>query len=294
MATPSVSIVVPTFNEGRNVVDTIDCVLRNSPAGVVDLTVVDDGSSDESLGRLRTWAGEGRLTLLEADRLGPARCRNLGARSTRGDLIVFLDAHCFTPKGWLAPLVEVMHGSPEIGVAGPVIAHTGDFRLRGYGGTWHDENLDMHWLPPVSRVTQVPFQPAGCQIVRREVFERLGGYDDGLKCWGKEDVEFCVRAWLFGYRVCVQPASTVYHLFRKQFPYEIDHVQFLYNKLRLIFSHFDRPRLDRVLAGPLRDPGLAQALARIYTDGTRERRESLQAERKHSMDWFCDRFGLLA
>lgn len=293
MSGPPVSVVIPTRNEGSNVVDTVAGVLRNT-ASPMEVVVVDDGSEDGSPELLRRLAGnDARFRLVEAGGLGPARSRNRGAREARGRYLVFLDAHCFTPAGWLEPVLELLESSPEVGVAGPAIADTDNVRLRGCGGTWRDERLDMSWLTGAEAATEVPFQPAGCQVVRREVFEEVGGYDEGLRRWGSEDMEFCLRVWLFGHSIQVVPRATVYHHFRTAAPYPMEMEQVVYNKLRMGFLHFDGALLGQVLERLLRYPHVPAALVRLFSDGTLEEARRLRERRIRDMDWFCRRFGML-
>ena len=291
---PLVTAVVPTRDEGRNVVDTVERLLRNSP-DFMDVVVVDDGSTDGTVAVLETLARrEPRLTLIAAGELGPARSRNRGAREAKGAFLAFLDAHCFTPEGWLQPILETLEAHPEAGVVGPAIGDTNNVGLRGLGGTWHDVSLDMHWIPDGGPGGEVPFQPAGCQVVRRDVFSEVGGYDEGLARWGSEDVEFCLRVWLSGWAIRVEPRSTVYHYFRTAPPYAVDLPQIVYNKLRMCFLHFDPPTLQRVVGPQLSHPHASEALARIFTDGTLDEARRLRGRRRRDMAWFCRRFGLLA
>jgi GT2 family glycosyltransferase len=290
---PLVSVVIPTRDEGANVLDTVDAARRNSGARA-EIVVVDDGSTDPSAAALAALAAEGRIRLIRVSRLGPARARNRGARAARGRFIAFLDAHCYVPPGWIEPLLEEFARRPEAGIVGPCITHTGDLSLCGYGGTWPDASLDMRWLPrPGEAGVAVPFQPAGCQMVRREVFEALGGYDPGLRRWGSEDVEFCLRAWLHGWENRVRADVTVAHVFRRAAPYAMDVLQAVYNKLRLIRLHFDGPRAARLLA--LHGAGRAgrAARARLERDDAPARARALRASRRRDTDWFCARFGLL-
>jgi hypothetical protein len=131
-------------------------------------------------------------------------------------------------------------------------------------------------------------------VVRHEVFEAVGGYDEGLTRWGSEDVEFSLRVWLLGWTVRVDPRATVYHHFRTRPPYTVDVPEIVYNKLRMCFLHFDGERLARVLRPQLALPHVETALARLFSDRTRDDASALRARRVRDMDWFCERFSLLA
>jgi GT2 family glycosyltransferase len=147
-------------------------------------------------------------------------------------------------------------------------------------------------MPCGAAVAPVPFHIGACQAVRADVFHALGGYERGMTRWGSEDIELCLRMWLFGYQVYAQPASLVYHLFRTSRPYDVDTSQILYNRLRLALLHFAGDQLVRVLQALLGYSGVAQSLVQALTDDTMARRHELFAGRQHDMTWFCNRFGM--
>lgn len=289
---PLATIVIPTHNEGDDVLATVDCILRNSPANL-QLIVVDDGSTDHSTAQLQTLAQQNHIELVRGEKLGAIGARNLGASIASADIIGFVDAHCYTPKGWLEPLLETFDRHPDIAALSPVISCTKNLHAKGYGATWIDDELAMHWLPFTERLSDVPFIGGAGTFVRKNVFNSLNGFDEGIVQWGYEDVELSIRLWLFGHRVAVVPQSIIYHKFRTHFRYDLDFSDVLYNKLRLIFLHFDGHRLRRLLRHQLQYPSAEQGLARLYHDGSEARRDALLSGRVQSMDNFCDRFGLV-
>lgn len=290
----SVSIIIPTHNEGNEVIDTIECILRDTQSIDREIIVVDDGSDDHSVSILKRWSDVGLIQLIQDKGLGVAGARNKGASIAKGRYLGFVDGHCYLPPGWLDPLVKVMEHQSDIAALSPAIAGTRQIHSLGYGGTWNDDSLNMHWLPYKSQVQEVPFLCGACQLVRREAFEKLGGYDKACLGWGSEDLEICIRFWLFGYRVVTVSSSTIYHKFRKTFPYAVDTAQILYNKMRMIFLHFEDARLRRLMQFQLNYPGAENVIARIYGDDSIDDREKLHSTRHRNMDWFCDRFQLVS
>lgn len=294
MSKPSVSIVIPTHNEGKDVLATIDCILRNSQIEHLQLIVVDDGSTDHSTASLLVLAEQGLIELVRGSGLGAIGARNRGSELAQADIIGFVDAHCYTPKGWLKPLLDEFERSPLVAALSPVIGSLNNFQAKGYGATWINDELAMHWLPQTDHVTEVPFIGGAATFVRKAIFQRLSGFDDGIVQWGFEDMELSIRLWLFGYPIVVVPDSTIYHKFRTRFPYNIDYSEVCYNKLRMIFLHFEGKRLSRLLKHHLRYPCAEKGLKRLYQDGSEERRDYLLANRVQNMDSFCDRFRLVS
>ncbi len=288
----SVSVIIPACNEGDNLVDTAGCVLKNSGfAGRLEVLVVDDGSTDGGPERALAQHGNGRLRVVAGGGLGVAGARNRGAEAAGGDVLVFLDAHCYVPPGWLEPLVAACLGA-GVGLAGPAFTDIGHPGMRACGITWGDATLDNVWLPCAPEREPMPFHIGACQAVRADAFRAVGGYDGGMGRWGSEDIELCLRMWLLGYEVVGEPRSLVYHLFRRSHPYDVDAGQVVFNKLRMVVAHFDEARLTRVLQRMRGYWGLESGLARVLAGDTIERRRELLARRVRDLDWLCRRFGI--
>ncbi len=203
MILPSVSIIIPTHNEGHDVLDTVDCILRNSGTSMLQLIVVDDGSTDHSADALKRLAIAGKIELFVGNKLGAIGARNKGAEMAKGEIVAFIDAHCYTPANWLAPLLKVFVEQPHISALSPVISCTKNLQAKGYGATWIDDELAMHWLGPTTQITDVPFIGGAATFVRKAIFDKLHGFDEGIVQWGYEDIELSIRLWLFGYPIVV-------------------------------------------------------------------------------------------
>jgi len=296
LAAPAVSVVVPALDEGANLVDTVTLALAHAGRDDVECVVVADGSerldAAGSLAALRErFAGDGRVKLLETPRQGVGRARNAGARHARGELLVFLDAHCWVPEGWLEELIAPL-GDQRAGLVGPAfgsLRHGGE--LRGHGVTWRDPSLEIHWLAArAAEPYPVPFAIGACQAMRRADFERLGGYDAGMTEWGSEDLEMCLRVWSFGLDVLVQPRAAVYHLFRDRHPYPVDGAGILHNRLRTALLHLRPERVTRVLDHHRHFPDFAAGVVRLLESDVMERRRELAELRRRDDDWLFDTF----
>jgi len=109
--------------------------------------------------------------------------------------------------------------------------------------------------------------------------------------WGSEDEELCLRYWLMGYDVLVQPQTVIYHLFRERHPYEVQAHKIIYNRLRLAMLHLSNERIDRVLNYHRSMPGYDEAMGWLQRSDVMSRRSQLQELRCRDDDWFCTRFG---
>jgi glycosyltransferase involved in cell wall biosynthesis len=87
---PLVSCVIPVYNGGRWLAETLDSVLAQTYRNC-EILVVDDGSTDDSAEVASRFAGSGDGLVRKANG-GTASARNLGVARSRGELIAFLDA----------------------------------------------------------------------------------------------------------------------------------------------------------------------------------------------------------
>jgi len=288
-----VSIVIPALNEGENLVDTVRCVLKNTGCPDFEIVVVDDGSTDGSGDRLSHVIGnDRRVGMVRAEGVGAANARNLGATCASGKILIFLDAHCYTPPNWIDGLIQPL-ADTRVGMVGSAVAtmrQGGD--VRGLGMTWRDASLGVEWLGQRKNTPYpVPLLGAACLAVRKADLEKLGYYDAGMTRWGSEDQELSLRYWLMGYEVLVQPQTVIYHLFRESHPYEVQVQEIIYNCLRLAMLHLSNERVDRVLAYYSNMAGFDEIMGWLQRSDVMRRRNQLQELRSRDDDWFCRRFG---
>jgi glycosyltransferase involved in cell wall biosynthesis len=154
-----------------------------------------------------------------ADR-NPAIRRNRAAGEARGRFFAFLDDDAAAEAGWAAAGVRALDdsaivGGPDLGPEGaPYAERLSDLLLAtpfiGSGVPAHERN-------PRGGPVGSPHDVALCNLfVRREAFERLGGFDESLGYIG-EDTDFVARALGSGMRVVLDPAVRVRHR-RRAFP----------------------------------------------------------------------------
>lgn len=199
--------------------DTRTAVLRciqslEAESSVERRIVVDNGSTDGTATALAERFSAVEVLRNERNE-GYARACNRGAAAGTAPLVLFLNSDIVAQTGAADRLVAFLAGSPgHVAVAGRLVG-TADgrpqagFAIRGYptliGQAAQLAGLERLWpANPLSRrQLQLDFdfertqdlnaQPAGaCLLVRRETFERVGGFDDGFDFWF-EDVDLLAR-----------------------------------------------------------------------------------------------------
>ena len=287
---PEVSVVMITRNEGDWLRQSVAAVTATLPRGA-EVVVVDDGSTDGSAEPLADWSPAVRV-LRAPRRLGVAAARNLGARASRADLLVFSDADVIPEDGWLDSLRDAA-ARPGAGAVGPAVATIAGDGGVGHGMTFTDAALNLRWLWSSDPEPHPVPLLCGCfMAVPRGVFERVGGFDEGFGLYGFEDVELCVRLWRLGYECLVTGRARIGHRFRARPFDDAARRECVHQLLRFGAVHLgeaDLAALARTLH-PL--DGYREGVSRVLCGDAGERRRRLDAEAPVGHRWFFERFGL--
>lgn len=116
-AAPAVSVVIPAYNAGRWLAETIGSVLGQS-LGDFELIVVDDASTDDTAA-VAAGIGDPRLRLIRQPRnMGVSAARNAGIEAAQGEFIAFLDADDIALPQRLEKQVAFLRAHPEVAILG--------------------------------------------------------------------------------------------------------------------------------------------------------------------------------
>ncbi|MGF7185256.1 glycosyltransferase involved in cell wall biosynthesis [Desulfitispora alkaliphila] len=294
MEKTTVSIVIPCKNESPHLEKMLISLAEVYQDRDLEVIVVDDASTDDSCHFLN---GDGRdrfpweVNLLKSPGIGPSRARNKGAWSAKGSILIFCDGHLlFSHKDWISKLVNSLKENSAAAVV-PGIGAVGAEEVVGYGVTL-DKDLSFTWLPQPKEITEVPVAPGGCVAVDREIFKKIGGFEDNFLSWGFEDIEFSIRLWLLGYRILVTPDTRVEHVFRTKHPYKVKYEDIDYNLLWMAICHFNRRRLLQVVNKVAKRGTLSNNLFELDKANVWGKREELLKKRKRTDDWYFDKFNI--
>lgn len=199
----STSIIVPLFNQWSLTKACVDSVLDT--ADDAELVLVDNGSTDDT-----RHEAEADVVVRFATNRGFAAGCNAGARVASGDRLVFLNNDTVCHPGWLEPLVTKLER--PVGVTGARLVYPdGSLQHAGVGLRKQRGILEAYNILDEQPGGVVDAVTGACLAVRRDLFEALGGFDEGYYN-GYEDVDFCLRVRMAGWSVEYVPASTVTHL----------------------------------------------------------------------------------
>lgn len=215
----SVHVVVLNWNGKEDTARCLESLARlEKPADLEIVTwVVDNGSEDGSLSDLTPRFPWARFLPLEKNlRYAGGNNRGLEAALARGaDFVLFLNNDTEASPSLVAELVREADRAPKAGLFGPCIV---DGRGRVWfaggavslwlGGTWHE---GMGGAPePGGRARDVGYLTGCCLLGRRQVLEKLAGFDEGYYLYA-EDTDLCLRAQAQGWTCRFVPAAHLVH-----------------------------------------------------------------------------------
>jgi GT2 family glycosyltransferase len=211
------SIIIPVFNQEFLTKQCLDALL--GPArdrSAAEIIVVDDGSGAEMGRLLATYGGAVRVVRHERNRGFAASC-NDGAASARGRFLVFLNNDTIPLSGWLDTLSAYADARPDAAAVGSKLLFP-DRSIQHCGLVICADRMPRHLYvgfpadhPAVNRSRPFQAVTGACLLVRRTVFEELGGFDTTYVN-GFEDVDLCLRVRARGQQVHYCYESELFHL----------------------------------------------------------------------------------
>lgn len=219
----TVAVVILNWNGKKFLEQFLPGVLActGSDARVI---VADNASTDDSVAWLRKYFPEVKLIQNRVNG-GFATGYNEALRQVEADYYVLLNSDIEVTPGWLRPVIELMEADKRIGACQPKIRswhNRAKFEYAGAAGGFidkygypfcrgrvffsleedkgqYDDNVEIFWAT------------GACMFVRAGLYHQLGGLDDDFFAH-MEEIDFCWRLKLAGYKVMACGASEVYHV----------------------------------------------------------------------------------
>jgi O-antigen biosynthesis protein len=234
---PLVSVVIPAWNEQVVTAECLMSLFRSSDECVLQIIVVDNGSQDGLYGQLKDHPDLEIIPLPENIGFGPAS--NLGASKATGEYVLFLNNDAQIAPGALTALVAALEDDSEAAVAGPKLLSF-DGRLQEAGALVRADGVgcligfgDDPNAPRYSYRRRVEHLSGAALLVRRDVLEALGGFDDEFAPAYCEDADLSLRLRRAGHSLVYEPnALAAHHLSKSTVKRDDDGRQL--DKLRLV------------------------------------------------------------
>jgi N-acetylglucosaminyl-diphospho-decaprenol L-rhamnosyltransferase len=262
----------------------------------LEVIVVDNGSRDGSPGMVRSEFPGVRLLANQENR-GFAAANNQGLALSQGHWLMLLNPDAEVVGAALSTMVEYMESHPHVGALGPQLRYpdgslqSSRRRFPTFATALVESTVVQEWWTdnallrryymadmPDDAIQPVDWMVGACMLVRREVYQQVGGLDDGFFMYS-EEMDWYRRIRSAGWDVVYLPTATVVHHEGKSSEQVVParHIYFQSSKVRYFRKHH-----GRLQSGVLRWFLLATYVYQLLREGAKwlvGHKRSLRAER---------------
>lgn len=206
---PTVSMLVPCFNEEKTLAGTIDSLLAlEYPADKLDIVVIDDGSKDGTAAIGREYAARfpGKVSFLQKENGGKYTALNLGIKQSRGEIIGCLDADSFAAPDALVEAVKKFESDPSVMAITPAMKV---FQPRKILELMQnvEYTFGIFYKKMFDNLAAIDVLPGPFSMYKREVFAKIGMFKHAHNT---EDMEIAFRMHAHKLRIANAHTALVY------------------------------------------------------------------------------------
>jgi len=194
------SVVIPVYNEEDVIMDCLFSLDKQTHPSF-EVIIIDDGSTDNTRKLVKEYrSGKYKLVIIKQNHKGPGAGRNLGAKKTTGEILVFVDADMTFDKDFLKKLVKPIDLGKE----------RGTFSKEEYVSNWNNVwarcwNINEGWVNKRRHPANYPDKQEVFRAILKSEFDKVGGFEPG----GYTD-DYSLYEKL-GYKAVVAKEARFYH-----------------------------------------------------------------------------------
>ena len=210
-----VSVIVPFYNAQDTLGRCLESLSLLIP-GKWELVLVDNNSRDASRKIAERFIAAQKdklhVTLIGEKKAGASAARNCGARGAQGTFLAFTDADCVVDPRWLEDILPHFAGHGIGAVAGNIRGYTATGCVDAFHNLFTLQGRTDDQESGFFALTAGGF-PSANLVVRRKVFEQVGGFDEAIPVYG-EDYDLCARVYAAGHVIKAISRGEVRHIHR--------------------------------------------------------------------------------
>ncbi len=214
-STVKLSVIIPNWN-GKRLLKISLPSLRNQTFRDFEVIVVDNGSTDGSPEYVKKNFPDAKIIELNSNS-GFAHAVNLGIKICVGENIVLINNDTKVNKRCLEFLIKAVMAKKEVGMVAAKMLNFYKPNLMDSAGDWidsvgHAGNIGQGEESGKFNNSGYCFlvTGGGC-LIKREVFEKIGFFDENYFAY-MEDVDFCLRAQMQGFKAWYESKAVIYHM----------------------------------------------------------------------------------
>lgn len=225
-----VSIIIVTYNSENYIEKLLKSIFDFNSDSDFEIIIIDNNSKDDSVEKLKKIQQNTRVQskdtpkvsvriIENSENFGFSKGINIGAGEAMGEYLLIINPDTEWKSGSVGDFGSVFENDTSVGAIGGKIL-TKDGNAEKSAGRFLktsevffttlglDETLGVRYSPNTRQ--EVDFVSGGFVAVRRDLFERLGGFDENLFIY-VEDMEFCFRVKKEGFKVLFDPSTEIIH-----------------------------------------------------------------------------------
>jgi len=196
------SVIVPAFNAEVTLSSCLEALVAQSISKEdYEVIVVDDGSTDDT----SKIAQQFKVKFLYQTNRGPAAARNKGAAEAEGRIILFTDADCVPDRSWLEEMTLRFEEPEVMGVKGAYKTHQTQLIAR-FAQAEFEDRYDLLWSQ-----TSIDMVDTYAAAFRKNIFQKMGGFDEHFPVANNEDTDFSYRLATAGHKLVFNRRAFVFH-----------------------------------------------------------------------------------
>lgn len=204
------SIVIPAYNCAETIGAQLQAIADQEWSGDYEIVVADNGSTDSTTTVVDDYRlVDPRVRVVDASgHPGASYARNVGAHEATGECVLFCDSDDVVGSGWLVAMATALETAQLVAARLEHRRLNPEWSVRERGEPQTDGLVDTD--PPF-----LPFAYAPSLGIRRELHDRIGGFDTTFR-EGGEDNDYCYRAQIAGVPITFVPAAVVHYRHRTE------------------------------------------------------------------------------
>lgn len=213
---PKVSVIIPTFNEERNIDRCLESIASQTYRNL-EIILVDDGSTDKTVKIAQGWQKKLNLKIFPRKRSERSKTRNFGAKKSSGKYLLFLDTDMELEKEVVTECFKAVRTNPQVKAVAVTEA------VPGLGKTFWNKCLSLEM---VCYIGESLIEAA--RFFERKIFENLQGFDE--KLIAAEDWDLTARIRKSGFKIGRTKSFVIHHkkeinlwqMFKKKYYYGLN------------------------------------------------------------------------
>jgi N-acetylglucosaminyl-diphospho-decaprenol L-rhamnosyltransferase len=221
---PKVSVIIVTYGSNKEIPDCVESLLKQSVP--IEIFLVDNASPDNTAKMVSDYAAryENIHAILNTENVGLAAGNNTPMGKCQGEYLLMLNPDTLFRDNSLEHMVEFLDRNPDVGIVGPKNMYANGEPHMSFGRSWGLLQVVTWRVIPYRfprllhdrlssyKTQDVLFVSGSCLLIRRNIFQQIGGYDSEYFLTIEDVCDLCIRTKQTGSRVVFLPDAEVVHL----------------------------------------------------------------------------------